>query len=281
MQGTSDLPGADLGEAARRELDGLICTLQASGARVFVLEDPPEPPKPDAVFPNNWVSFHADGSAVLYPLLSPLRRAEVRREHLEELIRRHGVGIERVIDLTHLADEGVFLEGTGSLVLDRPRGLAFACRSARTSPEGLEAFEAASGYEVLAFDALDEQGLPYYHTNVLMCVGDRFALVALEALPDPRERERVRAACAEDGRTVVELTRAQVRAFAGNVLEVERTGGGSLLALSTRAFEALSGAARRVLSEHVQLVPVPFDTIESVGGGGVRCAVAAIHCPLP
>ena len=287
-----DEPGADSepvaaggreGEAARiaalarAEVDGLALALGGVGVRTIVLEDCEDPPKPDALFANNWVSFHAGGTALLYPLLAPVRRRELRPDLLKELRDRHGVDIKRIIDFSPLAGDGSFLEGTGSLVLDRPRRLALACRSPRTTPEGLRAFARATGYGVLAFDALDEGGRPYYHTNVLLSLGDRFALAALEAIPRVEERRRVRAALEAGGRRLITLSRAQVRDFAANVLEISSARGGTVLALSQRAHAALGEEICAALERWTHLVPVPFGTIETVGGGGVRCALAGVH----
>lgn len=274
-------------ERALDEHAGLVERLRAAGVEVRCVEDTPSPAKPDAVFPNNWVSFHAGGWAVLYPLLCPNRRAEVRPDVLPAVSpalrdpaspAASGVDLrtERVLDLRAEAGAGTVLEGTGSLVLDRARGLALACRSARTTPAGLALFAEATGYRVLAFEALDEAGRPYYHTNVLLGVGEAVALVALEALPSLVEREALREELAAGDRAVVELSRGQVREFAGNVLEL-RGPAGPLLALSTRALASLEAGQRRRLEQRVTLVPVPFDTIEQVGGGGVRCALAALY----
>ena len=273
-------PPAEVRREALQELDGLRRRLEAEGVRVFSWEDTPDPPKPDAVFPNNWVSFHADGSALVYPLLSPARRQEVRVELLDELRDRHRVEIARVVDLRTRLEPHEVLEGTGSLVLDRMHGVAFACRSPRTTEAGLRAFAAETGYDVLAYDSVDGGGVPHYHTNVPLALGTEVVLVALEAIRDDDQRARVSVALRRGGRALVELSHAEVAAFAGNVLEVRANDGEPLLVMSERARASFPTQSLRRLERHVRILAVPFDTIETVGGGGVRCALAAMHCPL-
>ena len=172
--------------------------LRAAGVEVHVAEDTPEPPKPDACFPNNWVSFHADGSVVLYPMMAPSRRAERREEPIGQL-RRAGFRVARTIDLSPLEARGEFLEGTGSLVLDRCHRIAYACRSPRTTSAALAEFAAELGYRVVAFDALGPDGMPAYHTNVLMAIGEGFAVVCAAAIPDAGERAAVLRELESDG----------------------------------------------------------------------------------
>lgn len=265
---------------ARAEFDGLVAALRANGVEVLVLEDPPEPARPDAVFPNNWISFHADGTVVLYPLLAPSRRAEVRPEVLEELQRRGLAAPRRVLDLR--AEAGAeFLEGTGSLVLDRAARVAYACLSPRTSPTLLARFCAALGYRARAFHASDARGVPIYHTNVMMAVGTRCALVGLEAIPDARERAEVAAELTATGHELVALTQAQLDEFAGNVLELRSRAGEALLVLSARARRALRPDQRAVLERHARLVSADLTTIETHGGGSARCMLAEVFAPLP
>ncbi|MFT5288371.1 MAG: hypothetical protein ACI82F_000426 [Planctomycetota bacterium] len=280
MQGDCSAPESEIAAAARIEHDGLESALRAAGVRTLLIEDTPDPPKPDALFLNNWVSFHGDGTVILYPMQAPIRQAEVRRDLVDELRAQHGVRIERVIDLTPLAEHGAFLEGTGSLVLDRRRGLAFACRSPRTTPQGLAAFAEATGYRVQAFDSLDASGQPFYHTNVMLCVGDAVALACFDSLPNDDERSALRAALDVPGRIVIDLSRGQVSSFLGNALEVAQADGSPALVMSSRARAALSADQSAALARALPLIVTPFPTIEQVGGGGVRCALAAMHCPM-
>jgi hypothetical protein len=231
-------------------------------------------PSPDEVFPNNWLSTHADGTLVLYPLMAPSRRRERRAEIVEAL--RAELEIRRVVDLSGLERLGVFLEGTGSLVLDRPARAAFACLSPRTSEAGLRAFENELGYRVHAFAAVDSAARPIYHTNVMLSLGTCFAVVCGEAVPDGAERRRLFEALEGSGRALVDIGFREMAGFAANVLELEGRSG-AILALSTRALHALDPLRRRALEKHVELVPADVGTIETYGGGSVRCMLAEIH----
>lgn len=269
-------------EAQRRaltEFDALAEALRRAGVGVHVVEDTPEPHTPDSIFPNNWVSFHADGTVVLYPMLAPNRRLERRADLLEALSAQHGFFASRVIDLTHYEQEEKFLEGTGSLVLDRINRVAYACVSPRTDLDVLGDFAQQLDYDVVAFEATDSNGYPIYHTNVLMSVGTRFAAVCAACIrEDAREAvlERLRVT----GRALLELSYAQMHAFAGNLLEVRSDTGASVAALSQQALDSLSAQQRAFLMERVdQLIAVPIPTIETLGGGSVRCMLAEVHLP--
>ena len=262
----------DVGAAARREFDAAARALAGAGVDVHVFEDIPVPPRPDAVFPNNWLSTHPDGRVFLYPMQAPSRRAEVRYDLVDALRRSHEV--REVIDWSGEAARGRFLEGTGSLVLDAARGRVLACRSPRTDPELAAAWAARMGLELVLFTARDPEGRPIYHTNVLLCVGDGFAACGLERI-DPRERDAVADRLAE-GRARIDLDDRQLAAFAGNLLQLRGAGGAPALALSTTALAALTGAPRRALERHTGLVPLEIPTIEAVGGGSARCMLAEI-----
>src|SRR6056297_57102 len=265
--------------AAAVEFDGLVDTLRAAGVNVIVVPDTAQPPTPDSVFPNNWVSFHADGTVVLYPMMAPSRRGERRRDILEMLSREHGFHVARVLDLSgHEADER-FLESTGSMVLDRAHRVAYACLSARTDPAVLADAAQQLGYEPLAFAALDQEGLPIYHTNVLMCIGRDFAVVCEEAISDAGQRAAVRRRLEDTGHEVVPIRFEQMCSFAGNMLELENVTGERLLALSSRALDALDAGQRATLAARCRLVAAPVAAIEDGGGGSVRCMLAEIHLP--
>jgi hypothetical protein len=268
------------GAAARRELDGLAGALIGDGVRVCVVEDTAEPPKPDAVFPNNWVSFHEDGTLVLYPLQSASRRFERRPQILEAAIRELDFKVSHLLDLSWFEGEGKYLEGTGSLVLDNVARIAYACLSPRTHPEVLSEWAAALGYEAVTFRAVDRAGMPLYHTNVLMCIGARAVVVGAEAIvPDDRGRVLERLAC--HGREIIEIGHDQIARFAGNMLELatwdEALGDSRVLVMSESARRALAPETFARLSgctDAVLAVPVP--TIEKLGGGSVRCMLAEV-----
>ena len=265
-------------QAALREFDGLVESLRTAGVEVLVADDTSEPAKPDACFPNNWVSFHADGSVVLYPMMAPSRRAE-RREAPVEQLRRAGFQVARTIDLSPLEVRGEYLEGTGSLVLDRSHRIAYACRSPRTTAAALADFAAALGYRVVAFDALGPDGRPAYHTNVLMAVGERFAILCTAAIPDAARRAAVLRTLEETGHEVIEIDVAEMNRFAGNLLALRARDGAALIAGSDAAWGALAPDRRRRLERHGAIVSAPIPTIERLGGGSVRCMIAEVFLP--
>ena len=266
----------DLQPKAVLEFDALVVALQAAGVRVVVFEDTPEPHTPDSIFPNNWLSLHADGTAVLYPMCAPNRRLERRPEFLQSLVT-HGFRIDRVVDLTHHEVSDRYLEGTGSLVLDRINRVAYACLSARTDLQVLHDFARSLNYEVVTFHAYDSSGDPIYHTNVMLSLGRRIAVVCTESVRSD-ERSDLLQRLADSGRTILELTHAQLAAFAGNLLELEGTAG-PVVALSDQAWVALTDAQRSLLQSCADVVHSPIPTIETYGGGSVRCMLAEIHLP--
>ena len=263
---------------ALREFDALAARLADAGVDVQIAEDTPEPVKPDACFPNNWVSFHADGTTVLYPMMAPSRRAERRPEILDDL-RRAGFRMARTIDLSPLEARGEFLEGTGSLILDRPNRVAFACHSPRTTPAALADFSGALGYRVVAFQALGPDGLPAYHTNVLMAIGERFAVLCGAAIPDEARRAAVAGELEAGGREVIDIDVQEMNGFAGNLLALATNGADPLIAMSEAAWQALAAPKRSRLERHGTIVATPIPTIERLGGGSVRCMIAEVFLP--
>lgn len=272
-----DLAGDEAADALR-EFDALALALSRAGVRVHEFGGQPEAALPDEIFPNNWLSLHADGTAVLYPLLAPIRRRERRTDVLAALRGQHGYRIGPVVDLTHFEDRGEFLEGTGSLVLDRQHRTAYACLSPRTHATPLAEFGRTLGYEAATFRAVDRAGRPIYHTNVLLAIGTRFAAVCTAAIADPAERRAVVARLKDTGHEIVNLSFDQLEAFAGNLLELDGTHG-PVIALSAAALRSLDAGARRTLERHGGLVSADVATIERIGGGSVRCMLAEI--PLP
>jgi hypothetical protein len=268
---------AELSARALREFDGVTAALERVGVQVIAIPELPDWSTPDAVFPNNWVSTHNDGTAVLYPMAAINRRRERRPDLLRQIAAEGGFGLRRVIDLSWLEETGSFLEGTGSLVLDRVHGIAFAARSVRTHQSALAEFARLTGYRLVAFDASLGTG-PVYHTNVLMSLGRHFAILCSEAISDPAARRAVVAELAATKRSLIEVSSHQVRQFAANCLEVD-SAGGPVLVLSETALQGLQTMQRRALERHAALLPVDVATIERVGGGGVRCMLAEIHLP--
>lgn len=274
--------GLDAGRVqagARAEFDAFARRLEARGVTVSVFDDTVEPRTPDSIFPGNWVTFHGDGTAVIHRMLAESRQREVRYDILEALRDAHGFALERVIDRSTPRDGTGVLEGTGSLVLDRIHHVAFACLSGRTEATAVREFGRELGYDIVCFNAADRDGRSVYHTDVLMMLGDRFAVICLEAIGDAAERETVRARLTETGREIVEISDAQMRDFAGNMLQLRSADGDSLLVASGRAHAALSAGQRARLESYVEFVVAPLPTIERYGGGSARCMLAEIFLP--
>jgi hypothetical protein len=260
------------------EFEGLAKALQRAGVEVLVASDTPQPEKPDAVFPNNWVSFHFDGTVALYPMLAPNRRLERRDDILEQVVRDGRFRVSRTVDLTHREAEGKFLEGTGSLVLDRAHRVAYASLSPRTDLDVLGEFAQLLDYELVTFEGRDGAGQPVYHTNVIMAIGTRFAVVCGAAIALPAHRDAVFNKLRTGGHEIVDISPRQMQEFAGNLLELSPAAG-RLIALSTTAWRSLDMPQRRVLESHGEPLPLSIPTIERIGGGGVRCMLAEVHLP--
>jgi len=264
---------------AREESDAVARALREAGIDVYAFDDREQPACPDAVFPNNWISFHADGTVVLYPMLAPNRRLERRMDVLRRLEERGSFAIRRLVDLTRHESAGAFLEGTGSLVLDHATRTAYACVSPRTHDTPLREFCDELGFEPCVFRALDAAGRPVYHTNVVLSVGPSLVVVSTESLVDD-DRERVLERLAWGGRELVQIDRRQTAAFAANVLELRSRDGARVLAMSEsalRAFEPQELVQLRSAVERIVSVPIPV--IEALGGGSVRCMLAEIFLP--
>jgi len=279
FQGKPVAPPGEQQARALTEFDGLVRTLREAGVEVIVFEDTCEPHTPDSVFPNNWISMHADGRVVLYPMEAENRRRERRLDIVDYLRGDAGFDVSEVVDLTAHELAGHYLEGTGSLVLDRVNRIAYACLSSRTHHDPLGEFAQRMDYEVVAFDALDSAGMPIYHTNVLMNVGEDLAVICDEAIPDKDQREAVLAHLRETGHDVVSLSYEQLEAFAGNMLELRNVAGERILAMSQQARESLNEPQHERLAADARIVSASIDNIEFSAGGSVRCMLAEVHLP--
>ncbi|MDT0201669.1 citrulline utilization hydrolase CtlX [Nocardioides sp. AE5] len=272
-----DATGEELATRALAEMDAVAAALRAVGVRVHVFSDA-DHTRPDSVFPNNWLSTHAGGSVAVYPMYASNRRHERRADVLEML--KSAYRVQTIVDYSGLEPDGIFLEGTGAMVLDHVSRVAYTARSHRADTHVLERFCTDFGYEPMAFDALDSDGVPVYHTNVIGCVGTEVALFALGMIPDVRRREQVRERLSVNGRKVVEITEEQVREFAGNAVELcGRTPEGRrryVMAMSARARRSLSDAQVAAIEESCEIVAVDIPTIE-LAGGSVRCMIAGVH----
>ena len=279
FQGRTHASAAEQQEAARAEFEGLVAALRDNGIEVVVFDDTPDPHTPDSIFPNNWVSFHADGRVVLYPMEAANRRLERREDIVESLGSNYGFAVAEVVDLSAHEADGQYLEGTGSIVLDRNGRLAYACLSSRTHLGPLGDFAQRMDYEVISFDAVDRDGVPIYHTNVVMNVGEKLAVICDEAIPREEQRAAVLQRLRGSGRTVISLTYDQLDAFAGNMLELRKPDGGRLVAMSRQAFDSLDDEQRQALRDNGEILAVPIDNIEASAGGSVRCMLAEVHLP--
>ena len=272
--------GEDAGaqEKAKTEFDAFVNVLAANGVDVTVAEDTPEPYTPDSVFPNNWVSFHEDGTVLLYPMYAPNRRLERKQDVLDKVSSKFRIG--KTIDLSYYEKEDNFLEGTGSMVLDRENKIAYACLSPRTDYIILEDFCDKMGYTSEVFDAIDKSGEPIYHTNVMMCVADKYVVICLEAIPADHEKEHVQETIQKSGKAIIIISLDQMNHFAGNMLQVNNNKGEKLLVMSTQAFESLTKEQVTALSSYNKIIHSPLNTIETNGGGSARCMMAEVHLPL-
>lgn len=269
---------ADIAKRAEAEFEGLARRLTDAGVQVALLDDAPDPAKPDAIFPNNWVSFHADGTMVLYPMATEARRLERNVEGLKALLASSGFDVRRIVDLSFHERHGHFLEGTGSLILDRPRRRAYANRSPRTDAAAIADFDDRLDYSTFIFDARDRSGQAIYHTNVLMSLGTRFAVLCLDAVA-PEYHEVLSAEIDLGDRTLIEVDYEQMRQFACNLIELQGHGGSPVIALSSVARRGFRPDQLRQLEGFGELVDADIPTIETVGGGSVRCMIADIHLP--
>ncbi len=267
--GESDIP-----ERARQESEAFIALLEESGINVIAVEDTPEPHTPDSVFPNNWFSTHEDGTLVLYPMFAPNRRLE-RKPAVLDVIRAN-FNVKRTVDLTCYEKRGLFLEGTGSMVLDRVNRIAYACRSPRTSAEVLEDLCGKIDYKPLLFDAFDAGGTRIYHTNVMMSIGTEIAVICQDSIRDLSQRTRVRESLEKSGRTVMEISLGQMNCYAGNMLEIRNRAGDPCLILSLTEYCCLSNEQRGILESRMKLIIPSLECIEKNGGGSARCMLAEL-----
>ena len=279
FQTEPDASPAEQQEAALAEFEDLVTALRDAGIDVHVFDDTSEPHTPDSVFPNNWVSFHADGTVVLYPMEAENRRGERRLDIIDRLDADFGFQVREVVDLSPHEAEGQFLEGTGSMVLDRVSRIAYACLSSRTHLDVLGDFAQRMDYEVVAFDAVDRDGVPIYHTNVLMNVGEELAVVCADAIPRDEQRAAVLERLESTGHEVVLINFEQLEAFAGNMLELRGADGARVVAMSQRAWDSLDPEQKASFEANGRLAVARIDDIEDSAGGSVRCMLAEIHLP--
>lgn len=272
-----DAEQADVQQKALQEFDNFVQLLRDNGVNVIVVNDTIQPHTPDSIFPNNWVSFHADGSVYLYPMQAENRRLERREDIIRDL--QEDFKIEHITDLSRFEAENKFLEATGSMVLDRDNKIAYACLSPRTDEDVLRTFCEQAGYKPVLFNAFDANGQAIYHTNVLMAVATRYVVICLDTITDDEQLEAVIDAIESSGKEIINITPDQMNHFAGNMLEVQNQAGESLIVMSASAWNSLDDEQREILSSYSKPLYADISTIETNGGGSARCMMAEVHLP--
>ena len=265
----------NLTEKAVQEFDALVATLRKADIDVTVVEDSPDPHTPDAIFPNNWISFHEGGVYCLYPMFAANRRKE-RKKEVIELIRTK-YNFKQLVDFTTYESDNRFLEGTGSMVLDRDRRIAYACLSPRTDADVLEDFGKKLNYRPIVFHSTDQDGQPIYHTNVMMCVADTYVVICLDSITDPTEKKMVADTILKSGKEIFPISIDQMNHFAGNMLQLKSKSGEKILVMSSAAWQSLKPEQQKKLSGLNRIVHAPLQHIETNGGGSARCMIAEIH----
>ena len=281
FQSQTGLTPKEVVRKAQQEFDAYVAVLRSKGVQVTVVQDTEDPDTPDALFPNNWVSFHSDGTVVLYPMFAENRRLE-RREAILEILEEDGFLISEVMDYTAAEKESIFLEGTGSLLLDRVNKKAYCALSVRAHEDLFIEFCEDFEYTPVIFNALQTVGdkrLPIYHTNVMMCLAESFAVICLDSIDDKKERKNVLSHLKEDGKEVIAISEAQMHAFAGNMLQLLGSNDTPYLVMSTTAYQSLTREQLSKIQAHCEIIHSDLHTIETAGGGSARCMMAEVFLP--
>ncbi|WP_299160468.1 citrulline utilization hydrolase CtlX [uncultured Eudoraea sp.] len=278
-----DIKNSTINLKAQQEFDTFVDVLRAKGIEVIVVEDTPEPDTPDSIFPNNWISFHSNGTVVIYPMFAENRRKE-RREDILDILEANGFRIEHIIDYTSAEKEGLFLEGTGSILMDRVNQKAYCALSDRAHEELViefcEDFE-CTPVIFTANQSVNGERLPIYHTNVMMCLGESYAVICLESIDDKNERKNVVDHLKQDGKEIISITEEQMHHFAGNMLQVAGASDQRYLVMSSAAYNSLRPDQISILEKYNPIVHSTLDTIETCGGGSARCMMAEVFLPRP
>lgn len=265
----------DAQEKALAEFNQFVNKLRLNHINVIVIQDTLNPHTPDSIFPNNWVSFHQDGSVYIYPMQAENRRMERREDILDALSAQFN--ITEINDLTFTEDKGEYLEGTGSMVLDRENKIAYACLSIRTNPKVLDIFCTESGYKPFTFTAVDANNNPIYHTNVMMCMAEKFVVICLDSVSNSIEKEALITSFKDTGKEIIDISFEQMNHFAGNMLEVKNAYEQKFLVMSESAHRCLTKSQINQINQYAQILSSPIPTIENIGGGSARCMMAEIH----
>ncbi len=281
QKGLEDLLPATVNAKAQEEFDAFVNKLRTVGVTVIVVDDTLESDTPDSIFPNNWISFHETGDVVLYPMFAENRRAE-RREDILDILEDNDFVINEIMDYTSAEEDGFYLEGTGSIVLDRENGKAYCALSPRADEELFIEFCEDFEYSPVLFEAfqtVDGERKLIYHTNVMLCIGDTFAVICADSIDDKKERKMVLDSLRGDGKEIILITEAQLNTFAANMLEVLGTDDRRYLVMSTSAYQSLTKKQIAQLEEHLTILHSSLETIEACGGGSARCMIAEIFLP--
>ena len=267
----------DIADKAKVEFDNMVSVLRSKGVDVIVVEDTDKPKKTDAVFPNNWISFHVNGAVITYPMFAPNRRIE-RREDVIDTVEK-SFDISRRYTFEHYEEDEMYLEGTGSMLFDRDHKIVYACLSQRTDARLIDKFCVLVEYDRVVFHSVDRNGLPIYHTNVMMALGEDFAVICRESIQNEDELKNIEEVLQRTGKEIVDISYDQMEAFAGNMLQVRNSMGNTFLVMSQSAYNSLNIDQIEALSAKTELVSIDIDTIEYYGGGSVRCMMAEIFLP--
>ena len=277
FQQAADLSDDKIYKKVNDEFECFVKTLRLKGVNVLVIDDTRLPSKPDAVFPNNWASYHADGTILLYPMCAPNRRLEKRPEIIETLRQQYQV--TNVLDLSEYEAAGIFLEGTGSIIFDHTNKIAYACLSSRTNKVLFEQVATNLNYKPISFSAYDKGGKEIYHTNVMMCIAEKFAVICLDSITNQEEKEFVLQSLSQTGHEIIPISFEQMNCFAGNMLTLKNNSNGDLLVMSKSAFDSLTTEQKSIIEKYAEMVPLAIPTIEMIGGGSARCMIAEIFLP--
>jgi len=276
------IDGADQHEAikarALEEFDNMVAELRRYDIEVIVIDDTSSPEKNDAVFPNNWLSTHSNGHIITYPMYAPSRRVERREDIVDQLTESYGYN--KRYGFEYLEDAEQFLEGTGSMIIDRDNGIIYACLSPRTDIRTLEKFAVLERHNKIIFHAYDRQGELIYHTNVMMALGVNIVIICLETIRDEEERKELFSSFGKTNKEIIEISLDQMEQFAGNMLQVKSKLGEKYLIMSQAAFSSLNISQIDKIQEHTKIINIPIPTIEKYGGGSVRCMMAEIYKPV-
>ena len=272
---------ADIQTKALEEFNSFVDKLKSKGINVITVKDTLDPHTPDSIFPNNWVSFHDDGKVVLYPMFAPNRRVE-RRSDILEILKDSGFEITEIDDLSHFEDQDRFLEGTGSMIFDHDHNIAYGSVSLRLDEELFRQFCQKFGFRPVVFHSYQnagEQRLPIYHTNVMMCVADKFVVICLDCIDDELEREKVQEVIKSTGKEIIEISEDQLQQFAGNMLQVQNKAGDKFLVMSESAYKSLTTEQISAIEKYCEIIYSDLNTIETNGGGSARCMLAEVFLP--